>query len=226
MSDITRNVLIALGISFLTIGTIIASVSYLNRMRIAELNSLQEQLSVDSLSFETQFSLLESAPCAETVSSTDKTSTDLTSELDELGEKLSYEQQQLGTGNAQVLALARQYSLFEIRDYLITKEIAAACKTKTVTVLYFYSNAGDCADCAKAGNALSYLHDTYPNLRIYSFDYHLGLGALDTLKSQLKLSGSLPAFVINGKTYYGFTSLDDLKKEFPKGALATTTPAS
>lgn len=226
MSDITRNVFIALGISFLTIGTIVASVNYLNRMRIAELNALQEQLSVDSLSLETQFSLLESAPCAETVSSTDKTSTDLTSELDEIGQKLSYEQQQFGTGNAEVLALERQYSLFEIRDYLITKEIASACKTKTVTVLYFYSNEGDCADCAKAGNALSYLHDTYPNLRVYSFDYNLGLGALDTLKTQLKLSGDLPAFVIDDHVYYGFSSLDDLEGEFPKGALATTTPAS
>jgi hypothetical protein len=226
MSDIARNVLIALGISLLTIGTIVWSVNYLNRTRIAELNSLQEQLSIDSLSLETQFSLLESAPCAETVSSTNKTSTDLTSKLDELGQKLSYTQSQLGTNNPEVVALARQYTLLEIRDYLITQKIKDACRTKTVTVLYFYSNKGDCADCDKAGYALSYLHDTYPNLRVYSFDYDLDLGALSTLKSQSKLTGELPAFVINGQTHYGFASTEDLLKKFPKGSLSTSTPAT
>lgn len=226
MSDITRNILIALGITILTIGTIVGSISYLNRTRIAELNSLQEQLSIDSLSLETQFSLLESAPCAETVSSTNQTSTDLTSKLDELGRKLSYAQEQLGTNNTQVITLERQYSLLEIRDYLITQKIEMACKTPTVTVLYFYSNGNDCTDCDRAGYALSYLHDTYPNMRVYSFDYHLSLGALTTLKTQMKLTGDLPAFVINGTPHYGFTSLDDLMALFPKGALGTTTAAT
>lgn len=226
MSDVVRNVLIALGITILTVGTIVGSISYLNRTRISELNTLQEQLSIDSLSLETQFSLLESAPCAETVSSTNQTSTDLTSKLDELGRKLSYAQQQLGTDNAEVITLERQYSLLEIRDYLITQKIESACKTPTVTVLYFYSNGNDCTDCDRAGYALSYLHDTYPNLRVYSFDYHLDLGALATLKAQLKLTGDLPAFVINGTAHYGFTSLDDLKTHFPKDALVTSTATS
>jgi len=122
-----------------------------------------------------------------------------------------------------VIRLKEQYSLLEIRDYLITKELAAACGTKPVTVLYFYSNTGDCADCDKAGYALSYLRTTYPALRVYSFDYNLDLGALKTLIVLDKIRNSLPAFVINGKHSYGFTSLADLEKQFPKGSLATTT---
>jgi hypothetical protein len=218
-----RNALIALGLTTLILGTIIASINYLNRTRIAELNALQEQLSIDSLSLETQFSLLESAPCAETMTSTNETSTDLTSKLDDLGRRLSYAQSQLGNNNPGVETLERQYSLLEIRDYLITKKIETTCKRNAVTVLYFYSNEGDCESCASAGYALSYLHDTYPRLRIYSFDYNLDLGALATLKTQLKLNGALPAFVINGTPHYGFTTLEDLEKLFPKGALATTT---
>src|SRR6185503_6769167 len=219
MSLVTRNVLIAFGMTLVLIGTVVYAVNYLNRTRIAELSAIEDQIAIDTLSLDTQFSLLAAAPCDSTASSTV-----LTGELTDLGTRLAYAESQLGSDNAQVLRLKKQYSLLEIRDYLITKQLATACKTKPpVTVLYFYSNASDCPDCDRAGYALSYLHNTYPALRVYSFDYHLDLGALQTLIAVNKVKGSLPAFVINGKTSYGFTTLADLEKQFPKGSLASTT---
>jgi len=116
--------------------------------------------------------------------------------------------------------------LLEIRDYLATKQIASACGLKPITVLYFYSNAGDCSTCDKAGYALSYLHNTYPNVRVYSFDYNLDLGALKTLISLNKIEKKFPAFVIQGKDFYGFTTLTDLEARFSKGSLATSTPST
>ena len=222
MSLVTRNALIALGMTVLIVGTITYAVSYLDQLRLIEIETMQNTISTETLSLETQFSLLEAAPCENVASSTT-----LSSELTELGNRLSYAEDQLGSDDPRVIQLKKQYYLLEIRDYLITKRLAAACsiKTKTVTVLYFYSNANDCTDCDKAGYALSYLRDTYPNLRVYSFDYHLDLGALKTLISVNKVKDVLPAFVIQGKVFYGFTSLDELKKQFPRGALATSTPS-
>ena len=218
MSLTARNALIALGITVALVGTVAYAVNYLNRQRLADLTAIEDQLSIDTLSLDTQFSLLETAPCASAASSTD-----LTGSLADLGSRLAYAEGQLGSDNAQVIRLKEQYSLLEIRDYLVTKQLAAACGTHPVTVLYFYSNAGDCADCDKAGYALSYLRDTFPSLRVYSFDYNLGLGALKTLITLDRVKSSLPAFIVNGKTSYGFTDLATLEKEFPKGALATTT---
>lgn len=221
MSLVSRNALIALGITVALFGTVVYAIDYLNRARIAELSTMEDQISIDTLSLDTQFSLLEAAPCDSVASSTA-----LIGELPDLGDRLSYAESQLGSDNAQVVRLKEQYSLLEIRDYLITKQLAAACGTKPVTVLYFYSNAGDCADCDKAGYALSYLRDTYPTLRVYSFDYNLSLGALQTFIAITKTQDSLPAFVVNGKHSYGFTSLADLEKQFPKGSLATTSTNS
>lgn len=218
MSLPLRNALIALGITILLTGTIVYAVNYLNNARLAELKSIEDQLAIDTLSLDTQFSLLETAPCENVASSTT-----LTSELGDLGSRLAYTENQLGSTNPQVIRLKKQYTLLEIRDFLVTKRLAAACGTKPVTVLYFYSNDGDCADCDKAGYALSYLRNTYPALRVYSFDYHLDLGALKTLVAVDKVKGELPAFVINGKYSHGFTTLDEFKTRFPKGALATTT---
>lgn len=221
MSLVSRNVLVALGITVVLTGTVAYAVNYLNAARVAELSVIENQLAIDTLSLETQFSLLEAAPCDSTASSTT-----LSGNLADLGNRLSYAENQLGTNNPQVIRLKEQYSLLEIRDYLITKRLAAACGAKPVTVLYFYSNAGDCADCDKAGYALSYLHDTYPALRVYSFDYNLNLGALKTFIAVTKVRNSLPAFVINGKQFYGFTSLADLEKQFPKGSLSPTATTS
>lgn len=221
MSLLTRNALIALGITIALASTVAYAVNYLNRARVTELSAIEDQISIDTLSLDTQFSLLEAAPCDSAASSTT-----LTGELADLGGRLSYAESQLGTDNPQVVRLKDQYSLLEIRDYLITKQLAAACGTKPVIVLYFYSNAGDCGDCDKAGYALSYLRNTYPSLRVYSFDYNLDLGALKTLIAVTKVRDTLPAFVVNGKHSYGFTSLADLEKQFPKGALATTTATS
>jgi len=218
MSLVVRNALIALLVTIVLAGTVAYAISYLNRARITELSAIEDQLSIDILSLDTQFSLLEAAPCDSTASSTT-----LTSELANMGTRLSYAENQLGSDNTQVVRLKEQYSLLEIRDYLITKQLAAACGARPTTVLYFYSNAGDCADCDKAGYALSYLRDTFPSLRVYSFDYNLDLGALETFIAVTKVKRDLPAFVINGKPYYGFTSLADLEKQFPKGALATST---
>lgn len=218
MSLFARNSLIAFLIAGAITATIAYAINYLNAARVAELSAISDKLSIDTLSIDTQFSLLASTPCDSVASSTI-----LSGELTDLGSRLAYAESQLGADNEQVIRLKQQYSLLEIRDYLLTKQLAAACGTKPVTVLYFYSNAGDCADCDKAGYALSYLHTTYPSLRVYSFDYNLNLGALKTLIAITKIDGSLPAFVINGRTSYGFTSLEDLEKRFPKGALATST---
>lgn len=220
MTLAARNALIAFGITIALVTTVAYAVNYLNRARVSELSSIEDQIAIDTLSLDTQFSLLEAAPCDSIASSTT-----LIGKLADLGSRLSYAESQLGADDPQVVRLKQQYSLLEIRDYLITRKLAEACKTKPVTVLYFYSNKGDCPDCDKAGYALSYLHNTYPSLRVYSFDYNIDLGAMQTFIALNKIQNTLPAFVINEKKIYGFTSLADLEKQFPKGALATTTSA-
>lgn len=218
MSLFIRNSVIALIIAGAITATIAVAINYLNNARIAELTAIEDKLSINTLSIDTQFSLIAATPC-ESVAST----TMLAAELSDLGSRLAYAENQLGSNNEQVIRLKERYSLLEIRDYLLTKQLASACGIRPVTVLYFYSNAGDCSDCDKAGYALSYLRTTYPALRVYSFDYNLDLGALKTLVAITKIENTLPAFVIEGKRSYGFTTLEDLEKQFPKGALATSS---
>lgn len=217
-----RNALIALVITLLIIGTVFYAISYLDRQRVAELSALQAQLATDTLSVETQLALLESVPCGD-ISESDT----LSQEVSSLGDQLASAESRLGATNAQVIQLKEQYTLLEIRDYLLTKELAATCNVKPTVALYFYSNVpGACTDCDRASYALSYLHQLNPNLRVYSFDYNLDLGALKTLISVQKVQPKFPAFVIDGTRTYGFTTIAEFEKSFPKNFFATSTASS
>ncbi len=221
-SILGRNLIISLVITIALIGTVLYAINFLNQKRVEQLSQLQDQLATDTLSIETQFALLEEAPCEDfTAGNT------LSQEVSNLGDRLSLTENQLGSTNEQVIQLKRQYSLLQIRDYLLTKRLSATCKVNPTVVLYFYSNKpGSCADCDRAVYALSYLHNQNPKLRVYAFDYDLDLGALKTLKSVEKIQPTFPAFVINGKTSYGFKTLDEFEALFPKDFFATSTAST
>ena len=65
------------------------------------------------------------------------------------------------------------------------------------------------------GYVLTALRDKYPDLRVYSFDYHFDLGAIKTLISINKVKPQLPALIINGVPYYGFKTIEELENNVP-----------
>lgn len=224
MSLFTRNSLLALAITVVIIGTVVYAVDFLNDQRIQELRAIEDQLATDTLSIETQFALLEEAPCEDITSGTL-----LSQEVGGVGDRLSLAEERAGANDPEVLRLKERYTLLQIRDYLLTKKLQETCGIEPVVALYFYSNVeGECADCDRAGYALSYLRETYPTLRVYSFDYHLDLAALRTLIAVEQIKSEFPAFVVEGRNYYGFTDLETLQKAFPKELFRTassSTPA-
>lgn len=196
-----------------------------DQARIADIRSAQEAISIDILSNETQYELLGSLDCA-----TLKANPGLTDALNSLASQLSVAEQNLGTNNPEVIVLKKQYTLLQIKDYLLLRTISQKCGLKPVYILYFYSNMGDCSDCGRAGDVLTYLRNQYPDLRVYSFDYHLDLSALRTLKDlrNVEQSNGLPAFIINNReAVYGFKSLPDMQKLIPElKTLATSTSSA
>jgi hypothetical protein len=122
----------------------------LDQKRIAEIQAAEQSISIDILSSETQYELLGNLSC-KTISENPILST----ELNSLASRLSVAENNLGANNPQVLQLKEQYSILEIKDYLLLEQIAAKCKTKPVFILYFYSNSGDCPQCAQQGDVLS-----------------------------------------------------------------------
>lgn len=209
--------IVAFLITVAIFGTAIYITSVVGNARIQELSGIEDRISTDILSIETQFELLSKIPCEDI-----DRSTFLANELGEYGDRLTQTESRLGATNPEVIQLKKQYSLLQIKDYLLTERIAESCKDKAVSVLYFYGE--ECKDCEKAGFALSQIRESYPSVRVYSFDLNLQLGALNTLANLYDISTEeLPVFVINRKKTVGFESLEKLTALLPKSVLATTT---
>ncbi|MEI6863823.1 MAG: hypothetical protein WCK46_00415 [Candidatus Adlerbacteria bacterium] len=214
-------------LAFVITGAIFGTAFYIaqriDTQRIADIRATEESISIDILSSETQFELLGHLDCKIIAENPV-----LSDELNSLASRLSVAEENLGATNKEVINLKEQYSLLEIKDYLLLQQISEKCHSKPVFVLYFYSNRGDCKDCGRMGQELSYLRETYPGLRVYSFDYNLDLSAVKTLIALQKLQGPLPAFIVNNRApVYGFKTLDEVEKLIPElKTLATSTAAT
>lgn len=193
--------------------------SFLSNKRVESVKSIQDNIAIDILSSETQFSLLGEVPCSNVSDSI------LSPQLSEIGDKLSKTETDRGANDADVIYLKKYYSLLQIKDYILSKKLVEKCGStkKQVFIIYFYSNKGDCTDCEKEGYVLTRLKEMYPDLRVYSFDYNLPLSAIDSMKTIYRVKSSLPALVIEDKTYTGFKSIEDLDALLPKSIKTSTT---
>lgn len=193
---------------FITLGLfLVASYlsNYFSDKKINQLKLIQDDVAINILSSETQFALLQDLSC--------KTLSDsvFSAELEELGSKLEWGQENLGS-TQEVQYLQKYYSLLEIKDYLLMKKISERCKVKSAFILYFYTTAENCSECEKQGLVLSAMREKYPELRVYSFDFSTDLSAVKAMLDIYKIEDTkLPALVIDDDLFTGFYPIEDLE---------------
>lgn len=217
--------IVAFLITALIFATALYLSNYFNDRRLADIQATQDNISIDILSLETQFDLLAEHACRDITENSV-----LSSEIRPLAQRLSYLESQSGVDVSELGRLKRYYSLLQIKDLLLMQQVSEKCKNiNPVFILYFYSNTGDCEDCEEQGYVLTGLSEKYPQLRIYSFDYNLGLSALQTLIDINDVQSTLPALIVSGQPYYGLKTVEDIEKIVPKLKtlqVATSTAAT
>ena len=185
--------------------------SILDKSKIGDIRSIQDTISMNILSSETQYELLSETSCKNVNDSI------LSSELNSLEKRLSYlESSDPENNTAEFDYVKSYYELLQIKDFLLMQKIGTKCGQKPISVMYFYGTKTDCVDCEKTSAVLNYLRNQYPNIRIYSFDRRLTLSAVDTLAKIYKIKEPYPVLVINDETYTGYKSIDDMKNIIPE----------
>ncbi|KKU78393.1 MAG: hypothetical protein UY04_C0039G0004 [Parcubacteria group bacterium GW2011_GWA2_47_7] len=185
---------------------------FLYNRRVTQVKSIEDTINRNILESEIQYALLADSSCE----SDETTSPVLVSELNNLTKRLAYMEDQRGTTDEEVISLKKYYSLLQAKDYLLLREHARQCGDKPLSIIYFYSNAGNCDDCKKMGFVLTSMREDYNKLHVYSFDYNLGLSVIDTLKSIYKLEDRFPVLIINRKPYYGFKTREEVEQLIPE----------
>ncbi|MDQ3014375.1 MAG: hypothetical protein M3Q73_00745 [bacterium] len=200
----TKLYIVTLAITLLIfIGAFVIS-NYLNNKKTQELRSIEDEIAIQILSFETQFDVIEESSCASFNKS------DIRKQLQSLSSKLAFLEGQLGLSDPEVFRLKRYYSLLQIRDYLLTKRMSDQCGFNNVFILYFYSR-NNCDECQRQEFIVQAIRDNYPQIETYSFDYDVDLPAVQTLISTHNIPRTPPIIDINGKVYVPFTSLNDME---------------
>ncbi|MEK7128399.1 MAG: hypothetical protein AAB933_02470 [Patescibacteria group bacterium] len=198
---------------FITVGLFMTAGylnNYFSNKKIDQLKLIQDKISIDILSSETQFSLLSELSCKNISDSV------YSPELGELGNKLEWSQDNLGA-TEEVFYLRKYYSLLQIKDYLLAKKISERCGVKSAFILYFYTTAEHCSECQKESLVLTSLRAKYPELRVYSFDYSTDLSAVKSLLQIYKVKDTeLPAVVLDDELLTGFSSFDELDLKIQK----------
>lgn len=213
-----RTYIVAFVITAAIFGTAFYVSDYFNRKRIEQIQNIESRLSIDILSLETQFDLLEELSCTDI-----RKNPVLGGEINSLAQRLSYTESQLGVENEEVVRLKQQYTLLLIKDLLLTKRVSEKCGISQFSIIYFYSNEGDCPDCERQGYALSGLTEDYPDLRVYAFDYNLDLPALRTLLSIQKIQSEFPALIVGTSTLYGYQDYESLEARLPADVRTSAT---
>jgi len=184
--------------------------NYFGNKKVNQLKSIQDQIALNILSSETEFSLLSELSCK------NLTETTLSTELDEFAGKLEWGQDNLGSTD-EVSYLKKYYSLLQIKDYLLMKNISKRCGKKAAFILYFYTTIENCRECEKQSIALSSLKSTYPLLRVYSFDFSTDLSAIKALLKIYKIEDTkLPALIIDDDVLTGFRGVEELENRVKK----------
>ncbi len=197
-----KKYVVTLAITVVILGTAIAISIVIDNARVNNIKSLQDNISLNILSSETQYNLLKDANCSDLFNS------DLTTQLSDMGDRLSYMESTGHGGEADVINLKQYYYLLEIKDFMLINSVTK-CPIRPTTVLYFYKP--NCGDCDKQGDVLTYLRQHYPdNIRVYSFDYSLNTPAVQTLTELNKVTSVMPTIVVDGKTFEGFQTVDDI----------------
>ncbi len=183
----------------------------INAKKFNNLQASQNKIAIDILSSETEFDLLKENSCDTSAASV------FSDELATIAEKIAYSEQNVSSIE-EITALKKQYTLLEVRDFLLTKRIAERCNQTPVSIFYFYDTELACPDCVRQGYVLDALRQAHPEVRVYAFDYKLDLSTIRALRDIYNIEEKLPALVINGVTYSGFQSLEQVQALIPKVA--------
>lgn len=180
--------------------------------KVQQLRDIEDQISLNILSTETRYSLLEKTSC-DNISIGEGADIGLNGELTDLAHRVKFLESQISSDNENVLSVKKYYTLLQIKDYLLSRTFHDRCHKNIASILYFHQ--ADCTDCVKQSIVLDQVASTYPQIRVYWLDKDIDTPALQTLLSLFKVKTG-PTIVIRDKVYEGFQSLADIEKNVPE----------
>jgi hypothetical protein len=184
--------------------------NYNTSQKFSQVIALSQKLQTQTLGAEVVNDILEEKVCE--ANDVDY----LTDDLYRLSERLAYMENVRGSEDQQVKEMKNDYFVIEARHWILSKKRTEKCFNGTkglnrTTILYFYSNEGDCPRCNEQGSVLVYLMRKYKGMKIYSFDINANSQVVKVLKTIYEIDDT-PGLIINDEGHIGFLDADEIEK--------------
>ncbi|NYZ74252.1 hypothetical protein H0O00_03855 [Candidatus Micrarchaeota archaeon] len=131
-------------------------------------------------------------------------------DVEKMGYMLTYLEDEKGVFDNE---LKKKYFVLEAESYVLSRKVNDLCGDDSTLLINFYSNK-DCGRCKEQGTEILQARDELAaggvGVKLFSFDGELNSSVADALEAQYGVSG-YPSVVIDGKTYSGFRTSDELK---------------
>ena len=109
--------------------------------------------------------------------------------------------------NGDYILLKREYTIANLRYWILSEKNKKVCDSDTVSILYFHTQ--DCPICNDQGYILSQIKKIFKDqLLIFPMDISINEPAIDVLKKQYHIQ-TYPTIIIDGKTIE--TNIDKIK---------------
>ncbi|MBD3319299.1 hypothetical protein GF342_05315 [Candidatus Woesearchaeota archaeon] len=133
-------------------------------------------------------------------------------QLDKTRERLEMYIQDNTISDGSFSLLKREYTLEQIRYWMLSRQAKEVCDEHFVTLLYFYSDEDSCPQCNDQQTVLLYYKKLLGDkLLIFSFDSQFKEEPMiDVLRSRYSVS-TYPTIVIEDETISNYSDMEQLK---------------
>jgi hypothetical protein len=195
-----------------TLGLLLGLVVESKRIQLIELKDQQQRMDFDSLQLQYQFVDLfgEEKNCQ----ALKKTFEESIQNLEATRAKLENYLQDSNINKKEFEALKREYTLAQLRFWLLTKKTKDICDIEHSSIFYFYADNKECPQCADQATVLTYLKSKLDiSLLNFVFDGQFEQEPMIGILKEIYDIKAYPTLIINGKKFEGFTSKEKILKE-------------
>jgi len=195
-----------------SLGLLLGLVIENKRVKYIELQDETQKQDINSLQL--QYQIIDAFGEEKNCEAIQKTFEINAQNLENLRDKLEKYQANANLNKKDFDLLKREYTLAQIKFWLITKKTKSMCNIDAATIFYFYADAKNCTKCQDQAVVLTYLKDKFgSNLLTFVFDSQLKDEPIIDLLKKVYGIQTYPTLIINEKKYDGFTTKEIILKD-------------
>ncbi|MFH1511334.1 MAG: hypothetical protein ABIF10_06590 [Candidatus Woesearchaeota archaeon] len=202
-------VALLLTLCFFTIGILLGNAISNERIRYVQDQSLIQRLNYESLQTQYMYvGLFEEQKSCPAVEETFKSNIET---LEKTRLRLEEYIKNEKFSEATFSLLKREYTIAQLRYWLLAKSTKETCDRDLATILYFYSTEDECPNCHSQEMVLTYLKKKFQDrLLIFSLDANYQEEPMINILKNVYQVKRYPTIVIDEKVYSGLTTREQV----------------